>query len=118
MVGNEVVVELKNDSEVRGVVEESDKMMNIHLSTVVETKPDGTYRELESYRVSGFSVRYVHLPRFIKTHSLVSDHARRLDRITKSSRPHTIKDRAKSQVSLREPREEIILEPMDYDGEK
>eukprot|EP01032_Pedospumella_encystans_P024922 gene24922-28172_t len=42
MQGTNVVIELKSDIEVSGVIEDTDPGMKVTLSDVKETKPDGT----------------------------------------------------------------------------
>lgn len=70
LVGNEVLVELKNDLEFRGILEEvGGSSMDIQLSSVIVTRPlhDGrggrsTGEHLDNMFVKGSSIRYVHIP--------------------------------------------------------
>lgn len=62
LVGIRVVVELKNDIEITGVLEESDDNMNMTIQNAVQVFPNGNVRELEIVFVNGSHVRYVHIP--------------------------------------------------------
>lgn len=97
MPGQEIVVELKDDSEVRGVVEHCDQFMNISLLHAQLTFPDGHVDSFEEgYHVHGKAVRYVHLPRHVKPRAVVTAFVTKLDRLRKRSRPHRIVDRGKA----------------------
>lgn len=62
LVGVRLVVELKNDIEITGVLEESDENMNMTIQNAIQILPNGTVRELEIVFVNGSHVRYVHIP--------------------------------------------------------
>ena len=61
MVGHNVVLELKNDAEVSGVIDEADENMNLTLSKVKYVSLSGTIRDLESAFIIGTSIVYVHI---------------------------------------------------------
>lgn len=70
--GKNVVLELKNDTEVHGILEEVDTFMN---ATVVDVKiknvVTGTLRSFEELYVKGTSVRYVFMPKEVDLRSHV-----------------------------------------------
>lgn len=98
-IGQEVVVELKNDSEVRGVVEESDRGMNISMRNVRQVDANGTVAEFDFLVVNGPSIRYVHISPFLNVSSHITSHIRRLDHISKHTGPHKIVDRPKAAAA-------------------
>lgn len=60
--GEEIVIELKNDIEITGIVEEADENMNLTLHNVQQVFPSGYSRTMEIAFVSGTNIRYVHIP--------------------------------------------------------
>jgi U6 snRNA-associated Sm-like protein LSm2 len=60
--GEEITIELKNDIELTGVVEEADENMNLTLHDVRQVFPSGYSIRLEIAFVSGANIRYVHIP--------------------------------------------------------
>ena len=60
--GEAVVLELKNDAEVTGTIEESDHNMNITLHDATYIAVTGEARVLETVFINGSSILYVHLP--------------------------------------------------------
>lgn len=60
--GYEVVLELKTDVTVLGVVDEADAGMSCTLTSAQLTHPDGRVETMDQIYVSGRSVRYVHIP--------------------------------------------------------
>jgi small nuclear ribonucleoprotein (snRNP)-like protein len=62
LVGVRLVVELKNDIEITGILEESDENMNMTIQNAIQVFPNGNVRELEVVFVNGSHVRYVHIP--------------------------------------------------------
>jgi small nuclear ribonucleoprotein (snRNP)-like protein len=59
--GELVTVELQNDSEVTGRLEEVDANMNMVLCDAQQTMSNGSLRHLEIISVNGSNVRYVHI---------------------------------------------------------
>ena len=59
--GEEVVVELKNDIEVTGIIEEADENMNLTLHHVQQVFPSGYMRTMEIAFINGTNIRYVHI---------------------------------------------------------
>lgn len=91
--GVQVVIELKDDSEVCGIVEESDKGMNVVLNCVKHTYPDGRVLDLEVAYINGTSIRYVHFPQSINPTKHLNDYLKITERIKSNSKPHQIKDK-------------------------
>jgi small nuclear ribonucleoprotein (snRNP)-like protein len=60
--GEEVTIELKNDIELIGIIEEADENMNVTLHDVKQIFPNGSIRNLEITFVNGTNIRYVHIP--------------------------------------------------------
>jgi small nuclear ribonucleoprotein (snRNP)-like protein len=60
--GEEVTLELKNDIELIGIIEEADENMNVTLHDVKQIFPNGSVRNLEITFVNGTNIRYVHIP--------------------------------------------------------
>ncbi len=61
--GNVVTVELKNDTVVKGMVEEADQQMNLTLFDALQTRRGSIKGEvLDVVFIQGITIRYVHLP--------------------------------------------------------
>jgi small nuclear ribonucleoprotein (snRNP)-like protein len=97
--GIEVVIELKNDSELRGIVFESDGKLNITLKDATCTLPSGQSTSYDELFVRGKTVRYIHFPPTINVRAQVTEHFSKLARITKRSKPDLIKDRPKKKTA-------------------
>lgn len=91
--GQEIVVELKSDAEIRGIVEEGDWGLNVVLRDVTSTSPEGVQLRFESLLVAGRSVRFIHIPPHLNMRALVSAYEKRTNKIRKSSLPHKIKEK-------------------------
>ncbi len=91
--GVQVVVELKDDSEICGIVEESDKGMNVVLNCAKHTFSDGRVLDLDVAYINGTSIRYVHFPQTINPTKHLNDYLKITERIKSNSKPHQIKDR-------------------------
>ena len=61
MIGKRIVIEMKNDSEVVGTIDETDKFMNITLLDAEQKWPEGKVMELEWVYIKGITIRYIHL---------------------------------------------------------
>ena len=90
-----MVVELKNDVEVTGIISEADRAMNLILSDTKHVFPNGTVSHSESASISGMSIRYVHFPHHIKPRPHLNEYIKKIDRIKGHSNPHAIVNRAK-----------------------
>eukprot|EP00611_Tribonema_gayanum_P026890 TRINITY_DN6502_c0_g1_i2.p1 TRINITY_DN6502_c0_g1~~TRINITY_DN6502_c0_g1_i2.p1 ORF type:complete len:143 (+),score=33.87 TRINITY_DN6502_c0_g1_i2:73-501(+) len=62
MLGKVIVVEMKTDAELTGLLEEVDKNMNLVMVNVRQVSPQGGVLELETAFVQGTMIRYVHIP--------------------------------------------------------
>ncbi len=61
--GKVVTVELKNDTVVKGVMEEADHQMNLTLFNATQTRRGSLKDEmLDTVFIQGITIRYVHLP--------------------------------------------------------
>ena len=87
-----VVVEMKDDSEICGVLDDADKDMNLVLSNCRQVGSTGDVSESETARINGRKIRYVHIPPDIKPGPIVTSYIRKVDRIAKKSRPGPIRD--------------------------
>ena len=90
--GTRVVLELKNDVEVYGLIDEVDSTMAVTLVSVKEIFPSGNVKESDVLHINGKAIRYVHIPPEIKPVSHVNNYIKTIDRITRSSRPNVVKD--------------------------
>jgi small nuclear ribonucleoprotein (snRNP)-like protein len=108
-LGTEVVVELKQDIQIRGVVDEVDVAMNLALHSATQTNRDGSTVEFESIVVQGPSIRLVQIPSKIRMRAQVSEYLKKIDRIKVQSRPHAIKDRPKLVAPEPSDRSDIVL---------
>ena len=78
LVGSQCIVELDNDSVIRGGLETVDARMNLVLKNVTIKDVYGRIRESESIHVRSSVIRYVHLPPKADPSTTVKTHARRL----------------------------------------
>ena len=79
LVGKEVIVELKNDLSITGVLDSVDQFLNIKLADISVTDPD-RYPHMLSVKncfLRGSVVRYVQLPREDVDTQLLQDAARK-----------------------------------------
>ena len=107
--GTNVVIELKSDIEVSGVIEDTDPGMKVTLSDVKETKPDGTISCSEMMTIEGSAIRYVHIPRSVNTRTLLADYVRKTDRIRGQNQPHLIRTRVPEPVE----KKDIVLNSLE-----
>jgi U6 snRNA-associated Sm-like protein LSm2 len=78
-VGQTVTVELKNDLQIRGVLESVDQYLNLKLGAceVVERERHPQLLALRTIFVRGSVVRYVHVPKEAVDTELLQDAARK-----------------------------------------
>ena len=107
-IGSEVVIELKSDIEVTGIIEDVDPAMNVILAEAKEVRPNGEITYCESTSIKGTTIRYVHIPPKLRMRAHVTEYIKKVDRIKVHSRPHTIKDRPKHSAEPNE-KSDIIL---------
>eukprot|EP00937_MAST-01D_sp_MAST-1D-sp2_P006908 g6908.t1 len=90
MVGFEVSVELKNDIEVQGTLEEVDDVMNLTLSHATHVRPDGVWHKMEMAFVGGRTIRYVHIPDDVDILQLMKALGERTQRAADMYKRHAI----------------------------
>lgn len=78
LVGSQCIVELDNDTVIRGGLESVDARMNLVLKNVKIKDVYGRVRESESIHVRSSVIRCVHLPPTADPVTAVRTHARRL----------------------------------------
>ncbi len=77
--GLHVLVELRYDTLIRGLLDQVDEHMNLTISDVtVEKMSDGTKQEMPFMHVRGRVVRYVHVPSGVRPHTAIEDHRKRV----------------------------------------
>ena len=77
--GLQVLIELRYDTLIRGVLDQVDEHMNLTLSNVVvERMSDGVKHEVPFMHVRGRVVRYVHVPSSVRPHTAIEDHRKRI----------------------------------------
>ncbi len=77
--GSACIVELDNETVIRGTLESVDDGMNLMMNACVSKDVYGRTREAGSLHVRGGSVRYVHLAKGIDPAKAVRDHQKRVD---------------------------------------
>jgi len=83
LVRESVIIELKDNTVVRGTVVGVDSAMNTHLRLVSLKQPGEGEKRLENLTIRGSSIRYVILPDVLHIDSLLLD-----DRPTKTKMRH------------------------------
>lgn len=71
LVGTKVVVELRDDVAIRGVLADVDDRMNLTIENAQRRTPEGVLMKLERVYVSARTVRYVHVPPSVDPSDLV-----------------------------------------------
>ena len=71
LVGTKVVVELRDDVAIRGVLADVDDRMNLTIENAQRRTPEGVLMKLERVYVSARTVRYVHVPPSVDPSELV-----------------------------------------------
>lgn len=91
--GHEVIVELKNDSMVRGILDEGDWGLNIVLrnASIACLNERQETMHVEQLMLAGKSIRFVHLPPTIDFRSAANQYAMSTSRILKKSQPAKLK---------------------------
>ena len=98
--GTDVIIELKNDSEIFGTVDEVDAYMNFVLTEAKQVFSNGKISHSDFMDVKGNAIRYVHIPEDINCTQHVSTYVKGLDRLQKTSQPHLIKERENKRPKL------------------
>ena len=77
--GLQVLIELRYDTLIRGMLDQVDEHMNLTLSSVVvEKMSNGEKHEMPFIHVRGRVVRYVHVPSNVRPHTAIEDHRKRI----------------------------------------
>lgn len=76
--GMRLVVELRQDTIIRGVLESADEEMNLVMKTVILTPLEGEKKELEWLYVKGHHIRFVHIPSKVDPTTIVENHKKRI----------------------------------------
>lgn len=100
-VGQFIVVELKDDSEVKGVLESVDDHMNLIFQSACLADSSGVVYSSDFTNINGCKIRYVHLSPQVKPRAIVSDYIKKVDRNHFRSLPSRIND-SKSKPSFQE----------------
>ena len=74
LYGIAVVVEMKNDMEVSGILLESDAAMNVTLQDARQISASGISLDMEFVFLNGSSIRYVHIPKEINIVKHMNDY--------------------------------------------
>ncbi len=86
MYGVEVVVELKNDEEIKGIIDGVDNAMNLVLKSVVNAISSSAntnlLKEPNDITIPGNSIRYVHLPKQLNAHDIMNRQEKKVKRNT------------------------------------
>ncbi|GFR45608.1 hypothetical protein Agub_g7005, partial [Astrephomene gubernaculifera] len=80
LIGRRVVVELRNDTLLRGLLDDVDDFMNMSLSEVTFQTVEGYKKEYASMYVKGRNVRFVHLPKSLDPAAAIDAYRHRVIR--------------------------------------
>lgn len=115
------MIELKNDSEVRGVVQTCDEKMNVLLSQAVMTSHKGKSDLYDEMMVKGKSIRFVHFPSFVNVYAQLAQYRRKIEWSRRKNQPNKIVARRSESLQKRKI-EEIVLDNSqrreDYDDDE
>lgn len=93
--GDIVTVELQNDSEVTGILEEVDSNMNMILCDAQQVMLNGVMRQMEIISINGTNVRYVHFSPSVNIQTSTANYVKNFKRNT--SKKGQIFDRKKKR---------------------
>ncbi|CAM9337596.1 unnamed protein product [Ascophyllum nodosum] len=93
MRGNRVVVEMKNDVEISGILEETDGNMNLSMVDVRYTSAQGSVKKMDVALVQGKMIRYVHIPDKVDAISNLHIHMRAMAKSTADYRRNMLKSK-------------------------
>ena len=109
--GIEVVLELKNDDEVRGVVSDCDEKMNIYLKHASLQSHEGKTQKYEEILIKGKFLRYVHFPSFINIRAQAANLLKTMETNKRKYAPRKIVERVRlTEISKKREHDEIILD--------
>ena len=96
-----IAIELKDDSEICGMLEEVDNALNLTLDNARLTDSFGNVVESEKVYIDGTKIRYVHIPPEVKPSAIVSAYIKKVEKIHIRSKPNPIKNRLASGMGFR-----------------
>jgi len=114
MYGIEVVVELKNDEEIKGTIDGVDNAMNLVLKPAATAITAVTGAELQEepddITIPGNSIRYVHLPKQLNARDIMNKQEKKTKRNTPNTQIIDRKDnkRFKGEDGGKKP-EDVLL---------
>ena len=79
--GQKLSLELKNDHEVTGILDEVDDEMNMALSSALVTTLESSNIHTEVLNIKGTEVRYVHLHRSLDVDRQTQEYMRKVDKL-------------------------------------
>ena len=79
--GSKVLVELHDDTIIRGTLVSADPSLHLQLEDVVVKSLDGSLRKAQQLHVRGSKVRMVHLPGNVTPEAAVKEHRRKAARV-------------------------------------
>ena len=78
--GLHVLIELRYDVLIRGLLDQVDEHMNLSLcDVVVEKMSDGSKQQMPFMHVRGRVIRYIHVPSDVRPHTAIEDHRKRVN---------------------------------------
>ncbi|KAG0575597.1 hypothetical protein KC19_5G015300, partial [Ceratodon purpureus] len=80
LVGLELLVELRNDLSVRGVLHDCDNASNVIIKDATVEDVEGVQRQLPLVFLRGSNIRFVHIPDNVDVMQLVEDRRLMLDK--------------------------------------
>ena len=109
-----IVVELRNNTEISGIVDEVDSNMNLILTDVKYISACGEIRNMELLSVNGSNIRYVHISKEINLNAQVQNYVSKTNRNASRNNPVKIMDRKKKRshhfLDCSEDTNEVVLE--------
>ena len=104
------MVELKNDKSITGILQEVDKFMNLVLINTNTISSEIANDISQTSLINGSTIRYVHIPKYIKPRTHVSEYIRTIDRINVINKPRLIKDKVTNSQNNDEFKSEIKMD--------
>jgi small nuclear ribonucleoprotein (snRNP)-like protein len=106
--GIEIVIELKNDDEIRGIVCACDEKMNVLLNQITVATHTGRQEKYDEMLVKGKSIRYVHFPPFLNIKSQIVSYLKKTDSQSRKNAPRKIVEKLTSREKRKF--DEIVLD--------
>jgi small nuclear ribonucleoprotein (snRNP)-like protein len=106
--GIEIVIELKNDDEIRGIVCGSDEKLNVLLNKITVATHTGRQEKYDEMLVKGKSIRYIHFPPFLNIRSQLVSYLKKTDSQSRKNAPRKIVEKLTSREKRKF--DEIVLD--------